>query len=138
MKHGVKRSTLVFVAGLAWLIAGANIFRIGFNTWLSDSLLWIYKLMGAVLFFIIFFAFVFYRLFGKNILRISKKGDKNCPFAFFDVKGWIVMVFMITLGVTVRHFGLLPNWFIAMFYTGLSSALMLTGLLFVYHWKKMK
>lgn len=136
MKHGVSRKALIFTAGLAWVIAGANILRIGINTWLYDSMSWPFKLVGAVLIFGIFFTFVFRRLFGKNILRITQKNDSNCPFAFFDAKGWIVMVAMITLGITVRHFHLLPNWFIAMFYTGLSSALILTGMLFLYRWKK--
>lgn len=47
------------------------------------------------------------------------------------MKGWIVMIFMITFGVTIRHFQLLPNSFISVFYTGLSSALIITGILFL-------
>ena len=41
------------------------------------------------------------------------------------------MIFMITFGITIRHFHLLPNSFISVFYTGLSSALIITGLLFL-------
>ena len=39
----------------------------------------------------------------------EKKKEKNCPFSFFDVKGWIIMVFMITFGVTMRSFQILPD-----------------------------
>lgn len=136
MKHGVSRRTLVFIAGLVWIVAGANIFYIGIRTWLREDLGWYCKLSGAIVVFAVFFNFVFRRLFGKHIRRISGKGNSNCPFAFFDAKGWMVMVLMIAVGVTVRRFGLMPGWFIAMFYTGLASALILTGCLFLYRWKK--
>jgi len=51
---------------------------------------------------------------------------------FFDARGWIIMAFMITLGVSIRRYGLMPLWFIALFYTGLSSALVLTGIRFLF------
>ena len=91
----------------------------------------LFKVGEAIVVFLLFFQFVFRRLFVKHSERISQKGEKNCPFSFFDVKGWTVMIFMITFGVTIRHFQLLPNSFISVFYTGLSSALIITGILFL-------
>ena len=40
------------------------------------------------------------------------------------------MIFMISLGITIRSFHLLPETFISVFYTGLSIALILTGEVF--------
>lgn len=71
---------------------------------------------------------------GNSITIEQKRKEKNCPFSFFDVKGWIVMVFMITFGITIRSFHLLPDAFISVFYTGLSLALMSTGVLFIRYW----
>lgn len=68
----------------------------------------------------------------KNKRRISQKGDSNCLMGFFDARGWIIMAFMITLGVSIRRYELMPLWFIAPFYTGLSSALVLTGIRFLF------
>ena len=99
MRWRVSRRTLLLIAGLVWIIAGANILRIE---------------------------------------RIGQKADRNCPFSFFDVKGWLIMGFMITLGILVRKLHLLPTSFIAVFYTGLSSALILTGILFLVQWQKTK
>ena len=63
--------------------------------------------------------------------------NKRCPFSFFDVKGWLVMAFMIALGITIRAARLLPESFIAVFYTGLSLALMATGGRFILlYWKR--
>lgn len=127
----VNKHTLLFIAGGVWIIAGANILRIGIVTWLNDTHYWLFKAGEATVVFLLFFQFVFRRLFVKHSVRISQKGEQNCPFSFFDMKGWIVMIFMITFGITVRRFQLLPNSFISVFYTGLSSALIVTGILFL-------
>lgn len=131
MEFRVNKHTLLLIAGWVWIIAGVNILRIGVVTWLHDTSFWLFKVGEAIIVFLLFFTFVFRRLFSKYTLRISLKGEKNCPFSFFDVKGWIIMIFMITFGVTVRYFHLLPNSFISVFYTGLSSALIITGILFL-------
>ena len=115
MKYGVNKEILLITAGTVWIIAGANILRIGIVTWLNNS-------EGK-------------RLYYKHTQRIErKKEQKNCPFSFFDVKSWIVMIFMICLGITIRSFHLLPESFISVFYTGLSIALILTGVLFIRYW----
>ena len=41
-----------------------------------------------------------------------------------------MMAIMMTGGISLRAFGLVPNWFIAFFYTGLGASLLLAGLLF--------
>ena len=92
---------MLLIAGCVWIIAGINILRIGIITWLNDAHYWLFKVGEAIVVFLLFFQFVFRRLFVKHSERISQKGEKNCPFSFFDVKGWTVMIFMITFGVTI-------------------------------------
>jgi len=120
MEFRVNRRTLLLIAGCVWIIAGINILRIGIITWLNDAHYWLFKVGEAIVVFLLFFQFVFRRLFVKHSERISQKGEKNCPFSFFDVKGWIVMIFMITFGVTIRHFqfyfGILYRTFICFDY----------------------
>ena len=53
---------------------------------------------------------------------------------YSDVKSWIVMIFMISLGISIRSLHLLPTSFISVFYTGLSLALIATGVLFIRYW----
>lgn len=134
MKYGVNRQVLLITAGIVWIVAGANILRIGIATWLGNSGDWLFKVGEATVVFLLFFLFVFKKLYYKHTQRIEQKNDKSCPFSFFDVKGWIIMTFMITLGVTVRKLHLLPDAFISVFYTGLSIALMFTGALFLRYW----
>lgn len=135
MKYGVSRQVLLITAGIVWVIAGANILRIGIVTWTDSSQDWLFKLGEAIIVFLLFFVFVFKKLYYKHTQRIErKKKEKNCPFSFFDVKGWIIMVAMISLGITIRTLHLLPDRFISVFYTGLSTALILTGFLFLRYW----
>lgn len=138
MRWRVSRRTLLLIAGLVWIIAGANILRIGIITWVDDQREWLFKTGEAIVVFLLFFSLIFRRLYNKHTERIGQKADRNCPFSFFDVKGWLIMGFMITLGILVRKLHLLPTSFIAGFYTGLSSALILTGILFLVQWQKTK
>lgn len=138
MKYGVSKNTLLITAGIIWLTAGINILRIGVECWINDSHYWLFKACEATLVFLLFFGFIFRKLYRKHTHRISQKKKKNCPFSFFDVQGWIVMAFMITIGILSRLFHLLPESFIAVFYTGLSLALIGTGIRFIIYWWKNK
>lgn len=139
MKYGVTQHTLLITAGVIWLLAGINILRIGLVCWAGDEQqYWLFKVCEASLVFLLFFGIIFHKLYKKHTLRISQKEGKHCPFSFFDVKGWVVMIFMITIGVVARTYHLLPDSFIAVFYTGLSLALIGTGLRFIRYWWKNK
>lgn len=127
----VSNRTLFFTAGAVWIIAGINILKIGISTWLLDIQNWAFKLGEATTVFFLFFYLVFLKLYRKHSLRISQKNNKNCLFSFFDIKGWIIMTFMISLGISIRKYQLLPSSFISVFYTGLSVALIITGSLFL-------
>ena len=134
MKYGVSPNTLLITAGTIWSLAGVNILRIGLTCWIDDGHYWLFKVCEASLVFLLFFGIIFHRLYKKHTLRISQKKGKHCPFSFFDVKGWIVMIGMIAMGIVIRTCHLLPDSFIAVFYTGLSLALLGTGLRFIWYW----
>ena len=134
MKYGVSPNTLLITAGTIWSLAGVNILRIGLTCWIDDGHYWLFKVCEASLVFLLFSGIIFHRLYKKHTLRISQKKGKHCPFSFFDVKGWIVMIGMIAMGIVIRTCHLLPDSFIAVFYTGLSLALLGTGLRFIWYW----
>lgn len=137
MRFGVSKQTLLITAGVIWIIAGVNVLKIGITTWIQTPQDWLFRIGEATLVFLLFFIFIFGKLYYKHTQRIERKTkEKHCPFSFFDIKGWIVMTFMIALGVTIRAFHLLPDKFIAVFYTGLSIALIATGIRFLIFWWK--
>ena len=133
----VKRDNLLLIAGIVWLVAGANILTIGVTAYLgsSDLAWWALLLMslGTILVLAIFHA-MFGRLVKKHVTRIRGFEDKrHNPLLFFDLRSYLVMAFMIAFGVTLRMSGVVPNWLIASFYTGLGTALMLAGTGFILH-----
>ena len=139
MKYGVSRQALVLTAGVVWVIAGINILRIGVVTWIDVSHFELIRICEALVVFLLFFNFIFKKLFYKHTKRIEQKQDRNCPFAFFDIKGWVIMTVMITFGILARKLHWLPDYFISFFYVGLSSALIITGILFlIYWWRRRK
>lgn len=135
MKYGVNKQFLLITAGLVWIIAGVNVLRIGIITWMNCTENWLVEIGEATVVFLLFYLLIFRRLYVKHTLRIEQKeSNKHNPFSFFDAKGWLIMFFMIALGFTIRRFHLLPDSFISVFYTGLSTALILTGLHFLRYW----
>jgi hypothetical protein len=94
----------LLIAGLVWIIAGANILRIGIITWVDDQREWLFKTGEAIVVFLPFFSLIFRRLYNKHTAKIGQKSDRNCPFSFFDVKGWLIMDYTGDSGTQIAPF----------------------------------
>lgn len=137
----VKKLTLLLLASVVWIIAGFNVLKIGIETY--ANYLSVINFLLSILVFLLFWFMVFHKLTLKHTERISNyTEDRQFIFNFFDLKSFLIMAVMITGGLIIRKFNLLPDRFIAVFYTGLGSALFLAGVLFGYNyferrkWKK--
>lgn len=113
----VKKRTLLLIASLVWTVAGINVLRIGI-------------LEFSVVVFTVFQIFIFGRLVKKHTKRINAYTEPQLFIKFFDVKSFIIMAVMITGGILIRVLKLVPNEFIAVFYTGLGASLTMAGILF--------
>lgn len=117
------------VAGAVWLIAGINVLRIGIVAY-KDHLAIINYILSAVV-FLLFYLPVFGKLLKRHTERMLAYEEEKQPFyRFLDMKAFIIMIVMIGGGILIRHFEILPLRFIAVFYTGLGTALSLAGILF--------
>lgn len=130
-----KKQNLLLIAGIVWLIAGINILRIGIESFLNcydtDKIVTILIILGAIIIFIGFY-FMFSKIVKKHTKRIlGYKEDKKSIFYFFDTKGYILMIFMMGLGIGLRSSNLLQTEFFAVFYNGLGSALSIAGIIFI-------
>ena len=125
----IKKKNLLLLAGLVWMIAGFNILRIGIISYHSH--LTIINIFISISIFAVFWFMVFNRLVHKHTDRIiNYKEEKQFFWNFFDVKSFCIMAFMMTFGIGLRLSNLCPDLFIAIFYTGLGTALSLAGLAF--------
>ena len=128
-----RSARFFFVAGLVWLAAGVNIARLGFLSIGQVDPVFIWAIViGAIVVFTLFHMNIFSKMVGKHSNRIANyEAEKIAIWRFFDKSGYIMMAIMMTGGISLRAFGLVPAWFVAFFYTGLGIALALSGVSFL-------
>lgn len=130
----VKKRTLLAVAGCVWFLAGFNVARLGVLSYqLLARITPVHLLLSVVVFLL--FGRMFFKMSGKHTRRIHGYPQATRPFwHFFDAKAYCIMAVMMGGGIGLRASGLLPDAFIAVFYTGLGCALALAGVLFWRAW----
>lgn len=122
---------LLLVIGALWLIAGVNVVVIGIAA-LQHWLTW-WVVLGAVGVFLVFEIFIFSRVATRYIERVlSFDKAKTAFWHAFDIKGYVTIVVMMGGGIALRALGIAPEWFIALFYSGLGAALCVSGFTYVY------
>lgn len=126
----VKKRTLFLLAGLIWSLAGGNVLKIGLQAYTNA-----FNMLNVGLTALVFFLFwtkVFRPLVGKHVIRIhGYEEEYKRPWNFFDKESFLIMAFMMTFGIAIRVMNLMPDSFIAFFYTGLGTALAMAGILFL-------
>lgn len=134
MKYfSVSKRTLFFVGGIVWIIAAIRVFLIG-----KDSLIeaknpnYIINLIIGIVTLFIFFVFIFSKLSVKHAKRIiTNELQRRCPFAFFDVKSYVIMIFMISLSIYLKSLNIINLNYLGSFYVGIAIALFLGGVLYI-------
>ncbi|MGN1119066.1 MAG: hypothetical protein ACI4Q4_01835 [Oscillospiraceae bacterium] len=125
----VKKRTLLAIAGCVWLIAGFNVARLGIIAYTNVTFAFWQPLVSLAVFAA--FGMMFYKMSNKHNRRICGYAEPTRPFwNFFDLKAYCIMAFMMGGGIWLRYSGLVPELFIAVFYTGLGCALAGAGVLF--------
>ena len=125
----VKKKTLLFIACAVWSVAGFNILRIGLLSY--SPYISVINILLSLAVFTVFQYFIFGRLVKKHTARIQNYEEERQFFMkFFDIKSFIIMAVMMSGGIYLRASSLAPERFIAVFYTGLGSSLLLAGILF--------
>ena len=128
----VPKDRLLLIAGIVWVLAGAMVSLVGLplELRLAPGHLVLLPLAAAI--FVAFDRLVFSRLVGRHARRIRSAPEDRLPiWRFFNASSWAVMAVMMGGGMALRLSGLVPDWAIAFFYSGLGLALLLAGVRFV-------
>lgn len=133
----MKKEKLITVAGVVWLLVGANVALIGMRSAVEMSGVAVGVAVALVVGAIAAF-FAFHAMFGTTVLKNAQwirglDAERLNFLRFLDLKGYLIMAFMMSFGFGLRLTGLVPNWFFAFFYTGLGCALTLAGASFLLH-----
>ena len=127
----IRRAYSYVLAAVIWGIPGVNIAVKGISTYMlikPDDLWW---LMLITLIVAAFFFFIFRHVIRKYSERIASLPDRVMIWQIFPPKGWILLVFMMGLGITLKYIPAVPMSFTASFYSGLGPMLILAALRFV-------
>ena len=127
---------LLLVNGLLWTAIGTRIALIGADAYRRlESIPWWYFLLSAAVF--AGFWFMFTGVVRKYAARITAMTEaRTSIFKTFSLKGYLIIAFMITLGITLKRLPQVPDSFIAWFYCGLGPGLLSAGIRFLIRWWK--
>ncbi len=132
-KPAVPRKGLLALAGIVWAAVGVMLFRLAIG-WLQPVeqgqrffLLGLGLALAAAMYQV-----AFSRLVARNLERIANLPAKGCLFAFQPWKSYLVIVFMVLLGLSLRRSSI-PRSALAVIYTTIGGALILGG---VKYWQQ--
>lgn len=136
----VNREHLLLMQVLVWLAPGIVITRKGIMALLTvaethpERVWWLVVIAVTV---VILFSLMFNNFIKRYTARIlSFPERKKSLFAFFDLRGYILIFFMMGLGISLKYIPGMPLEFFAGFYPGLGMALFIAGVRYLYAWCK--
>ena len=134
----VRTKHLLAVNGLMWTAIGTKITVTGVSHYLKadpGALIWMIPLSVLV------FA-AFYRMFTGVVRKysariLSMQDEKTGIWETFSLKGYLIIAFMISLGIGLKHIPGIPSNFFAWFYCGLGPGLLSAGIRFLLRWLRL-
>jgi len=134
----VPKRHLLLANAIVWGAPGIKILVTGIESylhiWPSKSIVWLALGTVAVLAAFNWMFSKFVKKYSDRILAF--KEDKKSIFAFLPLKGWIIIIFMMCLGISLKFIPGIPTEFFASFYCGLGPALIVAGATFLAEWLK--
>ena len=125
LNPAVPRYYLFGLAGAFWTFAGLvlcarailwlNVFPLSIEIALETT---------SIAVAIIGYLFLFVKVAQKNIERIGQLPENACVFAFTDWQGYVMIVLMIAIGITLRNTSI-PKYFLAVPYTAMGAILLI-------------
>jgi hypothetical protein len=133
LKPGVPKQVLILVAASIWGFASFRILRMAFIKIDNNALhIWLNYVIG-IAGFIPFYWFVFRKVGKRYVHRIiNLQQEKPCIFAFFDVRGYVLMTLMIISGITISRLHLMPDLYLGTFFISLGLSLMSAAIYYLY------
>ena len=136
----VNKEHLLLMQVLCWLAPGVVILRKGIVAMMAvndlhpERVWWLtlIALTVVVCFSLMFNSFIL--RYTNRILSFPTR--KKSLFAFFNARGYILITFMMCLGIALKYIPSMPAEFFAGFYPGLGTALSIAGVRFFVSWCK--
>lgn len=132
LKPGVPKPVLIALGASLWGFAAYRILKLGFIFIEKHALHHFLNYLIGIAGFIPFFYFVFKKVSKRYVTRIKNLPQhRPCMFAFFDVRGYIMMTFMITMGIMVSHWKIIPELYKGTFFISLGLSLLASFIFYI-------
>jgi len=128
LRPAVNQKLLIIISGLLWSGVGIFLNILAYN-WLkayNNLQIILIIILGIMIGFAIV-RFGFGIIATKNIVRILAYSKKVCVFAFQEWTSYLLIVFMMSLGIFLRTTGLVPKFILAPMYIGIGTALFIAS-----------
>ncbi len=132
----MKRKYLYRFATLIWGVPGIFITIKGIKAYCGQphcDLRWLLLISAGIL---VAFMLMFRRIVNRYSARIESLEGKLHLWQTFPLRGWILILFMMGLGMALRFIPDIPSAFTASFYSGLGPALMMAAARFAANAKR--
>jgi len=126
----MKKRYLYLTAAIIWGIPGFIIAIKGLRAYVampSDELWWLLLITAGVL---AGFIIMFRRIVDRYCALIDAEPEKTTILHTFPLRGWILIVCMMSLGIALKFMPWIPAEFTASFYSGLGPALVIASVRF--------
>ena len=135
----VRKIHLLAINGLMWTAIGTKISITGIGHYLTTPT---EKLWRMIPLSVLVFA-GFYMMFTGIVRKYSERihalpGPMEPIYKTFSLKGYLIIAFMISLGISLKYIPGSPDSFFAWFYLGLGPGLLSAGIRFLIRWWKAK
>ncbi|MFZ4548773.1 MAG: hypothetical protein ACOYN4_15100 [Bacteroidales bacterium] len=132
LKPGVPKVVLIALGAALWGFAAFRILKMGFIFIEKHALNHLINYLIGFAGFVPFFLLVFRKVSLKYITRIKNLPQKRpCMFAFFDVRGYVMMSFMITMGIAFSHWEVIPELYKGTFFISLGLSLLASSVFYI-------
>lgn len=133
LKLGTSRRNLLYIAAFVWTFAGGMLLSRGILMMGIDSdyltLRAVISIIGGALFYVILFS----KISKKHVIRIIHlTNDRPSIFSFFNLRSYLMMIFMISFGVFLRTSGIVSPFYLSILYVTMGIPLIVSSLRFYY------
>lgn len=134
-KPAAPKIWLIIFSGVMWSAVGLFLISLaaGWFQKISDGSRWMYWAAGLAAAAVIS-RWGFSRLARKNIRRITAiSSSAPCFFAFQEWHSYLIIAFMMGLGITLRKFTPIPKPLLGILYTGIGGGLFGASITYYLH-----
>lgn len=131
-KPAVPKQWLYFAIALVWIYASFRIFMLAWDYTIANKISLVIFAFISLLGSYLFTKLVFLKVTKRYITRIYLMVDERpCLFSMFSPKSYLLIIFMISLGIFMKYFTFIPGYLLALFYGSLGLSLFTSAILFI-------